>query len=717
MNLTRALDVALPEIPARSVAERYPRLDPGATFREHIEDGKPLIRIYVPNTGFMFKFSREEWQLAQLFDGSRSYEEIADAYSQQKNNQYDPDSVREFAAGLDSVGFWYKTPQERNILLMRQSAEERRKKLEGRGKWADLSMVMFPAFNPDKFLTKLYSYTKFVYAKWFTVLTIIGFCITAGISLTHWREIGRDTVEFYNFTNVTLGYFLILYSLAMVVTVVHEFAHAHACKHYGARVPAMGFALIYLMPAFYTDTTEGAVKGSRYQRLIISLAGVWSELVLCSIATPIWWGTPPDTLVHDGAYFIMMLTGLMSVFVNWNPLIKLDGYNMLCEIVGISDLKESSTVYISAWVKKYVWRLPVEVPYVPRRRRPGFAVYALLSGVYSYTVLYVVARFAGNIVRNFSPEWGFIPEIAVALLIFRSRVRLLANFMKFLYLDKKDRIVAWFTLRHSVALGAILALFVALPLWRDSVFGRFILEPMQTAVIRARVPGTVSQLFVAEGQRVAMGTALATLRSSPVQSELENSRANLEVATDRANSAALHYTGFGAALTEREKLASEYKEVSARASQLEITSPISGIVLTPHLHDQIGSYVGEGAELLEIGDLSTLRARIYVSEYDFSKVRMGAPARIQVEGILRKWDAQTVGIAARSTELDPRLMYSGKLKGLNPPLFYVVDLVVYNQQDLLKPGMTGGARVYLRRRSLASMGWEEFRNFWTRKVW
>jgi putative peptide zinc metalloprotease protein len=223
---------------------------------------------------------------------------------------------------------------------------------------------------------------------------------------------------------------------------VHEGAHAHACKHYGGRVPAMGFALIYLTPAFYTDTTEGSVKGTRSQRLIIALSGVWSELVLCAIATPIWWGTPPDTLVHDGAYFIMMFTGIMSVIVNWNPLMKLDGYVMLCEIVGISELKESSTAFVSAWVKKYIWRLPVEVPYVPKRRRLGYAAYALLSGAYCYALLYFVARFAGNIVRNFSPEWGFIPELAVAFLIFRSRIRLLVNFMKFVYLDKKDRIRA-----------------------------------------------------------------------------------------------------------------------------------------------------------------------------------------------------------------------------------------------------------------------------------
>ena len=205
-------------------------------------------------------------------------------------------------------------------------------------------------------------------------------------------------MEFYNFSNRTWSDVAILYLLVLCVTAIHEFAHAHACKHYGARVTSMGFALLYLTPAFYTDTTEGFVQGTRPQRLTISLAGIWSELILCSIATPIWWGgTPPQTLIHDGAYFIMMLTGMMSIVLNLNPLIKLDGYYTLSEIVGIQDLKENSTAFVSAWVENISGILPVEVPYVPKRRRVGFVVYATLSGVYSYFVLFVVARFAGTL--------------------------------------------------------------------------------------------------------------------------------------------------------------------------------------------------------------------------------------------------------------------------------------------------------------------------------
>lgn len=81
MNLTRVLNNALPDIPARNLSQRPPRLDPGATFREHIEDGEPMVRVYIPSNGGMYKLPPQNWKLTQLFDGNRSYEEIAALYS------------------------------------------------------------------------------------------------------------------------------------------------------------------------------------------------------------------------------------------------------------------------------------------------------------------------------------------------------------------------------------------------------------------------------------------------------------------------------------------------------------------------------------------------------------------------------------------------------------------------------------------------------------
>src|SRR5262249_56902364 len=116
------------------------------------------------------------------------------------------------------------------------------------------------------------------------------------------------------------------------------------------------------------------------------------------------------------------------------------------------------------------------------------AFYAIASGIYSYTVLYILARFVGNVFRHFNPEWSFLPELATGALIFRSRIRTFVNFMKFLYLDKRDRVRAWLKSRWRWAMVALLSVLV-LPLWRESITGRCILEGAERAVIRAQVAG------------------------------------------------------------------------------------------------------------------------------------------------------------------------------------------------------------------------------------
>ncbi|HET9407030.1 MAG TPA: HlyD family efflux transporter periplasmic adaptor subunit [Candidatus Sulfotelmatobacter sp.] len=717
MNLTEALNQVLPEIPARMISRRYPRLHPAAVFKEHIQDGHPIVRVFIPGVEALFSFTPENWQFARLFDGQRTYEEVTDLYFQQTGIAYSVQQVRELADSLESIGFWYKTPLEKNVALMQKTAEERRKFFKQKKKFGDLSLITFPAVNPDRFLDWLHARIGFVYTWWFTLITLGAFGFMCGLFIVHWSEVGRDTFQFYNFADKTLWDVAAFWLLATVLMAIHEIAHGLTCKHYGGHVSSMGFALIYLSPAFYTDTTEGMVTGDRNQRLMISVAGVWSELMVCAIATPLWWGTPPGTAVHEFAYTIILITGIGVVLINWNPLMKLDGYHMLCEILGIVDLKEASTIYVSSWVKKNVWRLPVEVPYVPKKQRLGFAVYAILSGIYSYTVLYVLASFVGNAFRHFNPEWSFIPELATAGLIFRSRIRTLVNFMKLVYLDKKDRVRAWFTPRRSLAVAAAVTLFLLLPFWHETADGRFLLEPAHRAMVRNLVPGVVTQIYADEGEMVSAGAPLMQLRNLSLESRLARSQADAQVATGRAATALLRYTDLGPAYQERDRLTRQTQQLTAEAATLELQSPISGVVLTPRVRDDLGGYYPEGAELVEVADLDQLRARVYLSEHDMHKLRPNSYARLEVDGRFGLRKVDVAGIAPASEQIPPGLIDLTKYKGLRPPTFYVADLMIANRDHALKPGMVGTARLYGKRSSLALLAYRNVADFLGRKLW
>ncbi len=718
MNVTRVLNVALPETPARTLSQRPLRMPPDVVFKEHVEDGAPVVRVFIPSSQLMYRFPPQTWALLQLFDGTRSIEEVAQAYSGMKGAEYSVEEVRDLAGSLESSGFWYKTPQEKNVQLMQISSEERRKLIRSRqSKFGDLAEITFPAFNPDKFVTWLYSKTSFVYTWWFTLLTLTAFMITAVISISHWSEIGSDTLQFYNFTEKSWADVGVFYLLTLFTLAWHEMAHAHTCKHYGGRVPAMGFLLIYLAPAVYTDTAEGFVKGSRYQRFLIAMAGAWSELIICAIATPVWWLTSPGTNIHSLAYLVMLMTGIAGVLLNWNPLIKLDGYHMLCEVVAISDLKEDSTAFVVAWIKRHIWGLPVEVPYVPKRRRLGFVVYALLSGAYSYLVLYVVASFVGNVFRNFNPDWSFVPELGTALILFKSRIRNLVNFMKFVYLDKKDRAHTWLRTRTALALGAALVLLLILPIWRDRAEGRFVMEAVNETTVRNSVPGIVTAVYAGEGSIVLSGAPLFRLSNIALESRLARTQAEYRVASMNTISASLQYSDLGTAIQERDQLAERNRMLASEIGGLTIASPASGTILTPALSGKLGTYVPAGTELAEVADLTEMRARVYIPEHDISIFQLGDPGRLQVDGLAKIWEGPTVAITPVSAEIDSNLVGPVKFEGLKQPRYFIVDLQVSNPEQRLKPGMAGSARIYGERRSLVILSYRSIREFLLRKIW
>jgi len=558
---------------------------------------------------------------------------------------------------------------------------------------------------------------NFIYSHWFTRLTIASFIFMAYVFVVHWDEIGQDTLRFYNFTEKSFADVVEFWLLAAFVLFFHETGHGLTCKHYGGHVHRMGFHLVYFTPAFFTDVTEAWVYGDKKQRLATIIAGAWTETLICAAATIFWWGTPYGTWVHELAYNLILITGLGVIFFNYNPLIKLDGYYFLTELIEIPDLKEDSTAYVSGLVKKYVWRLPVDVPYVAKRRRPWYVVYAVTSGVYSYAMLVFFARFVGNIFHSFTPTWAFVPAWLVGLRLFKSRILTLLRFMKTIHLDKKERLRAWFTLPRRITAGAALVLLLALPWAHDSVEGRFLLEPAQLAVIRAVVPGTLVSISADEGSTLRRGQPFLTMRNLQLESDASRTQADLRTATARAYQAELHNTDYGPAERERQELVQRNQLLQEEVSHLTIASPVDGTLLTPHLPDRTGSFVTAGTELAEVGSLGQMRARIYVPEFDLRKVSAGAQASLHFDTFFRSRTGTVTELAPASSEIAAGLIHEVTYKGIRPPSFYVATIVVDNLGYQLRPGMSGTARIYAERRSLVRMAWDAVSNFVHRKIW
>ena|ERR1700686_1752240 len=187
MNLTEALKVALPDLPVHSLRRGYPRLHPLIIARQHLEDGRPITYAIVSGANQLYRFTPEQWELVQLFNGERSYQEVADLFKARTGIYHSPDDIQEYVSDLEEI--WYTSPQASNVTSAQKGAEQRHQTASK--KFQDITTIMVGHWDPDDYLTRLHEKIGFVYSRWFTWLTLACFALMACVFIGRWDEIGK----------------------------------------------------------------------------------------------------------------------------------------------------------------------------------------------------------------------------------------------------------------------------------------------------------------------------------------------------------------------------------------------------------------------------------------------------------------------------------------------------------------------------------------------
>ena len=403
---------------------------------------------------------------------------------------------------------------------------------------------------------------------------------------------------------------------------------------------------MYFAPTFMCDCTKVWIVGDKKARISTIIAGIWGDLMICVVATFIWWGTATGMWIHDFAYKVMMVTGIGVTILNLNPLIKLDGYYLLSELINETGLKEESTVYVSSWVRKHIFRLPAEVAYVPRHRRVLYIVYSVLSGVYSYLLIAVVVVFIYHILINYTPEWAWLPALLLGLRLFKSRIVMLERFMRNVYLDKKERVLAWFT-PDSLRVPEPRVAQRCPETKPVVVDGRFALEPLRRTLVHTQVPGTVTEIFSDEGQPVAAGGPLLRLRNLELESAAALAGADLRNASARALRAGITYENFGPAEHERQQsTVRQAKRGGGRSNFSEVTSPIGGIVTT-HPVTRSAERLPEIRYRIAGWPICPLEGLHLHSGIQHAGCSPGGPGETHAESQFQPWSGTLASLAAR----------------------------------------------------------------------
>ena len=277
----------------------------------------------------------------------------------------------------------------------------------------------------------------------------------------------------YNITGSGLGVLTLLVANLLVIG-LHELSHGLMTKHIGRELDRGGFLLYWGFPAFFVDTRDTWLS-PRQDRIKVSWAGPYSGLMLGGLigvvltAVSAYSSTEFQQTLLATFLFQVGFLAYLSVLVNLNPLLELDGYFMLMDWLEMPGLRDRAFTFLRhhAWPKLRQAGSPTKFWHSLSRPERIFTLFGLMALIYSIFALWLAFTFWQGYVQDFfvglwqnGQWWGrFLVGLLTAVLIVPA--------IYYLGLYGWSRIRAglkWLARRQLLARTDVLALLLGVPL-------------------------------------------------------------------------------------------------------------------------------------------------------------------------------------------------------------------------------------------------------------
>lgn len=240
----------------------------------------------------------------------------------------------------------------------------------------------------------------------------------------------------------------------------------------------------------------------------------------------------------------------------------------------------------------------------------------------------------------------------------------------------------------------LLVLILLLPM-PYQIGAKLEIQPMQRRFVAVPFDGPLQSAEVRPGDMVQAGDVVARIDPREINYELASVRAKLNQSLqDKKGKLAAHdFAASKIASLESERLQLETDLLKHRHDNLEIRSPIDGVVVSGDFRESEGMPMSRGDTLFEIAPLEKMVVEIAVPEIDIEYAR----ERMEVEFYVDALPAQAV---------------KGHLQRIHPRAelrdhenVFIAELVIANPDNRFRPGMRGRAKITGDRKPL---GWSLF---------
>ena len=215
------------------------------------------------------------------------------------------------------------------------------------------------------------------------------------------------------------------------------------------------------------------------------------------------------------------------------------------------------------------------------------------------------------------------------------------------------------------------------------------LASSQSVIVRPEIAGRIAAIGFADGARVARGAPMFRLDDATQRAELAQALAALALArSDAARTEDLFRRKFvsGSARDQANanlQVARAAVELArARLERSRINAPFAGVAGIRKV--SVGDYVKEGADLVNLEDLSSLKVDFRVPESNLGQIRTGQSVAVSVDA----WPSRSFEAVVEA--IDPQIDAQGRA--------VLLRARIDNRENLLRPGLFARVRLLLEAR-------------------
>lgn len=400
-----------------------------------------------------------------------------------------------------------------------------------------------------------------------------------------------------------------------VMKALHEAGHALALRRYGCQSHEVGVTFLLLMPLPHVDATDALRLADRWQRATIVAAGMAVELALAAMAAWVWSEVAPG-LVRDVALLVMVLGGASTLLFNGNPLMRYDGYHLLCDTMDLPNLGPRSTRHwrqrLQAGLVRMVGRTPRPAASVAMDRRERWALWAYAPAAWWWRL--VVSAMVMQWVAHWSPWLSWAVGLWMAWSLVLSPVASWVSES----VDAPELGTARERARWTLVGGmvAVVAAVMWWP-WSPSLNAQGLVWMPQEATLRSPHPARIDALLVSDGQVVEAGQALMRLGAEDLVSEATILKARIAaLEAERSAAWGREPVRVRQAQEALQRDIASLQAIELRGQRLTVKAPQAGVVVLPGGGDGLGRDVPQGELLAHVLPVGGARVLALIPEED-----------------------------------------------------------------------------------------------------